>query len=283
MDAARFQLTRDLAEQHCNRGESDCRWYHGNWELLKSLGVVASSAVHAKELGELLKRALPAGKRDPAILISGSTDATLLEIVHAACADAGARPVVTALDICATPLALMEAFARQHDFALSSARADILAYTADTGYDVIFTHVFMGRFDDNDRISLVRKWADLLADGGRVATVQRVRPPDSPTVVGFSEEQARHFRTAAQDAAARLDLPAEELARVGDAATAFTDNFRGYAITSPEALEHLFTDAGFRFRHLEYRSLEAKRNLAGPSVPSGGNYAFIIAEKDTTP
>ena len=67
---------------------------------------------------ELLKRALPAGRRDPAILISGSTDAALLEVVQAACTDAGVQPVVTALDICATPLALMEAFADQAGLAL---------------------------------------------------------------------------------------------------------------------------------------------------------------------
>lgn len=281
MDSADLHHSRALAEQHCNRGELDCRWYHGNWELLKALGVVSSSAVHAKELRELLLKALPAGKANPSIFISGATDATLLEILHSTCLDAGVQPVVTAVDVCATPLVLMAEYAARHDLAFSKTRADLLAYPADSQYDVIFTHVFMGYFDARQRATLLRKWASLLADGGRVATVQRLRPPDSPPIVGFSPEQARHFRAAARDAAANLDhLPAEERARVDDAAAVFTENLRNHVITSREDLERLFTDAGLRFSHLEYQSLEKRSNLGGPAVPSGGNYAFIVAEKD---
>ena len=270
-----------LAERHCNRGSLDCRWYHGNWELLKSLGVVSTSGVHAGELRDLLLQALPPGKASPAILISGSTDATLLQLLHGACLEAGLQPSVAAVDICATPLELMVEYAQLHDISLSKARADILSYTAASKYDVIFTHAFMGNFDDDGRAKLVRKWASVLTDGGRVVTVQRVRPVGSASLVQFSQEQARQFVAATLEAATRLDylLPEERL-RLGDAADAFTKNFKSYAITSREALEKLFVDAGFTFRHLQYQSLEKKSNLGGPSVPSGGNYAFIVAEKE---
>jgi hypothetical protein len=284
MDPARLRHCRDLAEQNCNRGDLDCRWYHGNWALLKSLGLVATSAIHAEELRDLLLQALPAGKKNPAILISGSTDATLLEILHAACLDAGVLPDVTAVDVCDTPLELMAEYARRHGIAFSRARADILTYTSSTRYDVIFTHVFMGNFDEASRPALLHAWATLLADGGRVATVQRVRPGDSIPTARFTPNQSGQFVASALEAAASAThLPADELARVEGAATAFAENFHSHAINSREALEHLFEQAGFTFNYLKYQSLKTKSSMSGPSVPSGGHYAFIIAEKEATP
>jgi methyltransferase family protein len=283
MDFGNSDLARKLAEQHCNRGDSDCRWYHGNWELLKSLGVVTTSGVHATELGALLELALDERTSVPRILLSGSTDATLLQILALTCGDSGRRADITAVDICATPLELMNRYARNNKLRFSSVRADILEHCPETNYDIIFTHAFMGNFGEAGRARLVRKWASMLSEGGTVVTAQRVRPPDSPPVVRFSADQSRDFVSAALEAAAQVEeLQPSDLARVEAAATAFTEHFMSYAITSKAALERLFLDAGLTFRHLEYHSLAKSNNLAGPSVPSGGEYAFVIAGKENS-
>jgi SAM-dependent methyltransferase len=274
-------LTQKLAEQHCNRGDADCRWYHGNWELLKSLGVVSTSAVHARELGALLKLVLPDKGTVPRVLLSGSTDATLLQILASTCSDGGCEADITAVDICATPLELMCRYARENRLKFSSVRADILDYCPEQNFDIIFTHAFMGNFDEAGRARLVRKWSSMLGDGGSVVTVQRVRPADSPPVVRFSVDQARNFISTSLEAAARAgELQPGDLARVAAAATTFTERFMSHAITSKAALEQLFLDAGLTFRYLEYQSLVESPNLAGPSVPSGGEYGFIIASRE---
>jgi hypothetical protein len=281
MDVGNCEAARELAEEYCNRGDLDCRWYHGNWELLKSLGVVSTSGVHARELGALLEQALSGTDPATRILLSGSTDATLLEIVASTCRDTGHQPEITAVDICATPLELMSRYARENGLRFSSARTDILDYCPRAGYDIIFTHAFMGNFDAQGRAGLLRKWASLLDEGGSIVTVQRVRPPDSPPVVRFSAEEARDFVSAALESANRSGMMQQgDLERVATAAAGFTANFMANAITSKQALEHLFLDAGLTFRHLEYIALAKSPRLAGPSVPSGGEYGFIIAGRE---
>ncbi len=280
MDFESCDLSLQLAEQHCNRGDLDCRWYHGNWELLKSLGVVTTSGVHARELGALLLQALADIGSAPRILLSGSTDATLLEIAASACRDAGRRADITAVDICATPLELMSRYARENGLRFSSARTDILDYSAQASYDIIFTHAFMGNFDQAGRSRLLRKWASMLSAAGCVVTVQRVRPADSPAVVRFTAEQAINFIAVARKAAARAGITQPgDLARVEAAATNFTAHFMAHTITSRAALEQLFLDAGLSFRHIEYKALQKSPGLSGPSVPSGGEYGFIIASR----
>jgi hypothetical protein len=175
----------------------------------------------------------------------------------------------------------MSQYARENTLRFSSARTDILEYCPEKSYDIIFTHAFMGNFDEAGRVQLVRKWASMLSEGGSVVTAQRVRPVDSSPVVRFSADQARNFISASLEAAAQAhELQPGDLARVEAAATAFTQHFMSHAITSKAALEQLFLDADLTFRHLEYKSLAKSFNLAGPSVPSGGEYGFIIAGRD---
>jgi hypothetical protein len=280
MDLSNFALMRNLAEQHCNRGELDCRWYHGNWELLKSLGVVSTCGVHARELSALLQLALREACPAPKILISGSTDATLLQIVASSCSDKGYTADFTAADICATPLELMSRYAHENHLAFSSVKTDLLEYRPDAYFDLIVTHAFMGNFDDADRARLVRKWASMLSEGGSVVTIQRVRPADSPPVTRFSVDQARQFIDGSLAAAQASELHPGDLAGVAAAAAAFTEHFIGYAIRSKAVLEQLFLDAGLAFRFLEYHAQIPLTDLAGPSVPSGGEFAFIVASRE---
>jgi hypothetical protein len=277
MDLRNPDLAQSLAEQHCNRGELDCRWYHGNWELLKSLGVVSTCAVHARELRALLHLALREKGTIPKILLSGSTDATLLQIVASACAEIGCQADITAVDICGTPLALMCRYASENGLTFSSVKADLLEYCPETRFDVVVTHAFMGNFDSAGRAKLVRRWASMLSEGGSVVTVQRVRPADAPPVVRFTVDQAQQFIRASLAAAQQPG----DLARVADAASAFTEHFKSYAITSKTSLEQLFLDAGLTLQHLEYIVQQKLPELAGPSVPSGGEFAFIVASRNT--
>jgi len=274
--ADRDALATRLAGQFCNRGNLECRWYHGEWELLKALGIVSTSAVHRRQLRALLELALDALPRRPRILLSGSTDDTLLRIVNSA---AGGRSVdVVALDLCATPLELMRVYATARTLAYNAVCTNILDYNDADGFDLILTHAFMGNFDDRDRARLVAKWASLLRPGGRVVTIQRIRPVDAPAVVGFSDTQAEVFVQEALRSGARLGIG--DLARVERAARAFARNFSTFTITSRAGFEQLFTDAGLGMIHLEYDRLSTVPGLSGPSVPSGGEYALLVAGKN---
>ena len=147
-------------------------------------------------------------------------------------------------------------------------------------FDIVLTHAFMGYFDDLRRQHLVAKWHDLLADGGKVVTVQRVRPVDSPAIVRFSCSQASDFVAAVVRAAERQGMSlGPDLARVEEAATGFAQNFFSHAVRSKSSFEKLFLDAGMVFECLDYQSSEQRENLSGPSVPSGGEYAHVLSAK----
>ena len=75
---------QQLSRQLCNKGSLDCSWYHGSWHLLKSLGIVSTSAVHEDSISRLLKLAL-ADMTTPRILMTGSTDETLVRLAHETC------------------------------------------------------------------------------------------------------------------------------------------------------------------------------------------------------
>ena len=279
MDELEIAANRAIAEQYCNRGDNDCRWYHANWHLLKALGIVSSASVHERSITRLLKLAI--GQRPtPRILLTGSTDETLLRIVHSACRATDITPKLTALDLCASPLAFMQTFASQNEIGLETIQASILEFTPAEEFDIIVTHAFMGNFDDTRRQCLAHKWHELLCDQGKVVTVQRVRAADSPAIVKFTQQQAADFVTTALSAARELGLSQEsDLLRVKETASAFAQNFSTHAIRSKAALRKLFLDAGMSLDCLSYHRLDKRDHLSGPSVPSDGEYAHIVAGK----
>ena len=235
--------------------------------------------MHENSISHLLQLVL-AGRTAPRILLTGSTDETLVRLVHNTCTDLGIREKLFAVDICATPLMFMQAYAKENQIELVTYHCDVLEYEAEKNFDIILTHAFMGYFDATQRPLLMEKWHQLLSDQGRIITIQRVRPADSPELVKFSAEQASTFVNSAIDAARSSGFTTQtELDSIKSAATEFAQRFVSHAITSKSDLESLFTNAELVFHLLEYHRLEKKGDLSGPSVPSNAEFAHIIAEK----
>ncbi len=270
---------QQLARQLCNKGKSGCDWYHGNWHLLKALGVVSTSAIHEQSLCQLLKLALT-NIAAPRILITGSTDETLVRLAYHTCHTLGLEAKLYAVDICATPLAFMQAYAKEQQIELETCCSNILDFKSEHKFDVILTHAFMGYFDDIQRPLLIKKWKQLLADEGSIVTIQRVRSPDSPALVTFTAQQSAQFIARALEAAKIAEFNNQaDLDAVRAASREFTENFVNHAIRSKTTLESLFTEANMTFYFLEYQSLEKKDGLSGPSVPFNAEFAHIIAKK----
>lgn len=269
---------QEFSRQHCNKGELDCGWYHGNWHLLKSLGLVSTSAIHEDSLNRLIKLAA-ADMTEPRILLTGSTDETLIRITHSACQAMGVNEKLSAVDICATPLGFMQAYASENQIELATFQSDILEFNTEQKFDIILTHAFMGYFNDVQRTLLVKKWSLLLSDQGRIITIQRIRPADSPLIVKFTPQQSAQFVSSALDAARLAGFNACEQDAVELAASEFSCKFVNYAITSKTVLESLFINNGLDFQVLEYHNLKKKGELSGPSVPSNAEFAHIVAKK----
>src|SRR3546814_2715406 len=67
----------------------------------------------------------------------------------------------------------------------------VLDYDGGARFDVVCTHCFLGYFTPEQRPALMAKWFSLLRPGGRVLTVNPIRPTPDHAFVPFTPAQAR--------------------------------------------------------------------------------------------
>jgi SAM-dependent methyltransferase len=264
-EAAR--LAREQAPSLC----SGCDWNHGLWPTLRLLGLVTEPALH----GAFLRPALAAVPGEgPRVLLSGAADHALLAQVLAAYA--GRSPRITVLDICETPLMLNRWYAGRRGVAIETQRSDILDYEAAGAFDVVCTHAFLGHFDPPKRAALMRKWHSLLQPGGKVITVNRLRPGREPQWVAFSVDQVWAYRARVEEAARARGL---QVPGLGRAAEAYAGRQAMFPLGSAMELGALLREAAFEVERMAVAPLaSAKRQQVSlPTVPGSDDYVLLIA------
>jgi SAM-dependent methyltransferase len=271
-EAAR--LAREQAPALCRRdpvtGHS-CAWNHGLWPTLRLLGLVTEPALHADFLREALA-GVP-GER-PRVLVSGAADHALLAQLLLALG--ARRPAVTVLDICETPLLLNRWFAQRTGLAIGTHCCDILDYDEAGAFDAVCTHAFLGNFDAAGRATLMRKWQALLRPGGKVITVNRLRPGQPPQWVAFSVDQVWAYRARVEVAAKAHGL---QVAGLGRAAETYAGRQAIFPLGTAGELRALAEQAGFDIEHLSVAPLAsaAQHEVNAPTVPGSDDYARLIA------
>lgn len=267
-------LAWQLASRLCTLG---CAAEHGAWQYLRLLGLVASPALHADFYRSALQ-SLPRRAGGLRVLISGSADYGMLAQVLSSAPDAQ----VTALDRCATPLEMNRWYAHRLGRAVTTLQSDVLAYGTEERFDAICTHAFLGYFSSAQRPALVAKWRELLAPGGAIVTLHRLRPSATgPTV--FSAEELEAYRANALAGARRLGaaLPVSPEA-FAEAAVTFASRQKMHPLRSPEELSGLLETGGFRIERLDRLVLPPRQRspFAGaPGTPGQGEYACFIARR----
>lgn len=253
-----------------------CAWHHGLWPTLRLLGMATEPALHGEFLRSALAALAPAGTR-PRILLSGAADHALLALALAARGARGAH--LTVLDICETPLMLNRRFAQYAGADSATHRADILDFEVAEPFHAICTHAFLGNFDASRRPALVARWRALLAPGGRVVTVNRLRPGRSGRIT-FDEQQVNAYRARVLHAAksGRHALPMS-LAELGGAAERYARRQFIYPLQTADELRALFEDGGFSVEHLSVAPLgaPARAGISVPTMPGADDYAHLIA------
>lgn len=269
-----------MCRKETAQGE-DCSWYHGSWQYFRALGIVSAPDVHHEMLTHSL-RALARTRQHPRVLVSGSTDYSLLAHVLWAYRLENAPVVPTVVDFCETPLYMCRWYADWVGATIETAASDILDYEVSEPFDVICTHAFLGYFDPDGRRRLVAQWRKLLRPGGQIVTIQRIRPDAGDAPVRFSPEQASAFRNNALDQAEKqqdhLDVAPELIA---DMAQVFTARFSSYPIRSQQELADLFTAGGFRLDqyHVHKSDLSVSHPCTGPSIPANAEFVHLVASR----
>lgn len=270
VDLGPAALAWHLADTHCRPG---CDAYHRVCLLLRVLGLAADPHDQWAFFRDEIARAVAAGARS--ILISGTSDTGMPELVVRA---AGETCAIMAMDRCATPLHLVRAQPWGRDIEIAA--GDILTWSPGRRFDLIATHSFFGQFAPPDRPRLLRRWFDLLAPGGRVVTVNRLRPAgegtrfDPADMDALAAEAADRYAECGGFEDAHVDVD-----RVRCAVRHYLAHRTTHPVRDLETLRSLFTDAGFALDVAEEATQAARTAVAGPGVASAGTYARIVARR----
>ena len=171
-----------------------CDWYHGAWQYLRLLNMVAVPSWY-----EFYHRALSAAlRRRPHanVLISACADYAMLATLHDAIEATGADPQITICDICATPLLACEWYAARHELSIDCVRDNIITSSLmpPRAYDLILTDEFLTVLKAEYKPQLVARWAQLLKPGGTViATAMIGGPTTAPLREGYALRASRLF------------------------------------------------------------------------------------------
>jgi SAM-dependent methyltransferase len=242
-----------------------CLWYHRIWQYLRLLGIITSIRTNTAFLQATLQRLAPT---HPRVLISGSADYGMLAQVREAY---GPRPLdVTILDRCATSVAINQWYADRYGMKLTPVCGDALAVTSDRPFDLVCTHNFVGRFDDEVRQRLVNRWHAVLRPGGVVVTTQRVRPGERARTASYSDAEARALADQVVAAASAYEGPlGATLAELGEATYQYARRKGSYVIESPAQIVGPFERAGFEVSLADAGGGLAEREADRPSSTAG--------------
>jgi SAM-dependent methyltransferase len=281
-----LRLSAPLAAQEasrlCARQGLGCGWYHGVWQYLSLLGIVTTPRDHAEFFVDAIAK--EATDRPRRVLVCGAADYGLLHAVLGAFGGIRDVPWITVLDLCETALMLNRWYAERARVEISTVRSDILDYQPPGPFDVACTHCFLGYFAPSERHRLWRKWAEILAPGGRVITINRIRSDSSDSPVGFPPALAGAFRERVLQAAERrqadLDIEPRHLA---DLAAEYAQRKRTYPVGSLEELAEPIARSGFtieRLGELPALSPAPGETSPGPTVRTSRNqYVGLIATR----
>lgn len=151
--------------------ECDCAWYHGTWQYLRLLDMVAVPDWHRdfynEALGNILKR-----KPNANVLISAAADYGMLAMLHEAMELTGSSPKVLIYDICKTPLRACEWYADRHGISIETRCENLLTGPIpEAPFDLIVTDEFFTVLKSEYKPLISTKWRELLKPGGSVVTV----------------------------------------------------------------------------------------------------------------
>ncbi len=255
----------------------DCSWYHGLWQDLALLGLAATPDQQSDFFRDAIVRF---ANRPLKLLISGSADFLILAHILAACSEHSVAATITVMDVCETPLHFNRWYAGRLGHKITTVRGDIFDHQIDELFDVVCSHGFLSQFLPEQRMKVVSQWSRLLAPGGVVLAVNRVRPGPAGVEIRFLEEQGKQFCELVAEKLRQSKLIEQSewdgiLART----KIYVQRLVGYALAEEE-LVTLFTKAGFHIDICRIITADAQGgSVSGPAVPANAKHACLIASK----
>src|SRR5688572_9542403 len=244
-----------------------CDWYHGTWQILRLLNMVAVPKWYPF-YRDTLADALTRVKR-PNVLISAAADYGMLCTLHQAIEFAGVEADITLIDICQSPLQSSAWYAARHGVSLKSNVDNLLSSgIPEHGYDVVVTDEFLTVLKDPDKPTIVNQWRRILKPGGLLVTTAMI---GKPTTMELRERYAARARERLMQYGLQLfrNYSTEMEQRLISDCARFASFHTRHMLRDENQIRGLFTDAGFKFEVLS--EVETPGECVNPT------YSFQIA------
>lgn len=215
-----------------------CDWYHGTWQYLRLLNMVATPpwyGFYNETLSGILRN-----NPNAEVLISAAADYGMLQTLHEAIETAGVKPSIVIYDICETPLEACRWYANRVGLEIKCVCRDLLTGTLpEAPFDLIVTDEFLTVLKNDSKPMIVERWRELLKPGGCVVTTAMIGEPTTP---GRRQYYARRARTLFEQNTHRfphhLDGAREALTRSFDT---FAEFHTRHMIIDEEQIHGLFS------------------------------------------
>lgn len=238
----------------------NCGWYHGTWQYLRLLDMVAVPHWHREfyneTLGGILKK-----KPHAKILISAAADWGMLASIHEALQLAGANPEIVLYDICKTPIKATQWYADLHNVPIKTRCANIITENiAEAPFDLIVTDEFLSVLKSEYKPLIVNRWKELLKPGGSVVTVAMM---GGVTTLDLREGYAKRAQTLLESTNGEY-LPNHgkaKKAQVLERCISFAHFHTRHMVAGEEELRALLSN----FDHLECRRVTTPGECVNPT------------------
>jgi SAM-dependent methyltransferase len=191
-------FSRGIARKFCNEGSAfgeECEWYHGNWNLLRRLGMVSNPYWHEEFYLHGIMGSIRENNGGSRILISGAADEAMLSCVLNAAGSSTAE--IHMIDLCQTPLEIAKAYANSHGRNVKTLKCDARKMQFEDGYfSLIVTDAFLTRFEPRDRRLIVNEWRRVLKENGKVVTTARIESNCNGRLTSSFSDIARYVGDA---------------------------------------------------------------------------------------
>lgn len=278
-------LTLQWAQEGCWHDPSksmNCAWYHGAWQTLRLLGIVATLTQQA-ELYISALRPLIASGNFKRVFLSGSADYGLLSVILDAFNQEGVVPSITVVDRCATPLRLCRWYAERYGYSIETVQSDLAAFRSDAPYDLICVHSLLSCVPRANHADIVATWHNLLRPGGTLMMANNVYPGLTGKKTGFSAEQISAYRERVMRAARECPFkdalpPDDEIEKI---ATTYATHMEGTVISSRSQLTDILEAQGFALEDTRFGDLfkNPDHQRSGAPVDNKKEYAWIVARR----
>ena len=229
----------EWAKEKLHQPVDTCDWYHGTWQFLRLLNMVATPPwypFYMEALGKILTE-----KPKANVLISAAADWGMVAQLHDAAATVGAQPTITLYDICQTPLTASSWYADRHGFSLGCLCDNIILSDKIplAAYDLIVTDEFLTVLKDEYKPMITARWLELLKPGASVVTTAMIGGPTTPDLRDGFAKRARSLLKENQWILTHTNIPEEDLIASFDM---FAKVHTRHMLSSPEQLESLFDE-----------------------------------------